>query len=137
MRYSEVRQPYHPQRCAQLRCTHRIKPDQCANKAGAGLEVGAKYEVPPIEPTRMHGVSAHANCDYLSALFSMLNPILSLTNLSRLECAETQCAWKPRAYESSSASTGSTPTPKFQCFLLLASCCSLLHFPYSSLLCPT
>jgi hypothetical protein len=54
----------------------------------------------------MHGVSAHTGfprtltmTSYLSALFSTLNPILSVTNLSRLECAETQCARKPRAYE--------------------------------------
>ena len=32
--------------------------------------------------------------NYLSALFSTLNPILSVTNLSRLECAETL----PRKY---------------------------------------
>ena len=38
-------------------------------------------------------------CSYLSALFSTLNPILSVTNLSRLEYAETQCTRKPRAYE--------------------------------------
>jgi hypothetical protein len=48
--------------------------------------------------TRMHGVSAHTGfprtlttTSYLSALFSTLNPILSVTNLSRLECAETPC----------------------------------------------
>ncbi len=40
----------------------------------------------------MHGVSAHANygySNYLSALFSTPNPILSVINLSRLECVET------------------------------------------------
>jgi len=54
----------------------------------------------------MHGVSAHTGfprtltmTNYLSALSSTLNPILSVINLSRLECAETQCARKPRAYE--------------------------------------
>jgi len=36
---------------------------------------------------------------YISAIFSTLNPILSVANLSRLECAETQFARKPRAYE--------------------------------------
>jgi hypothetical protein len=39
LRYSEVRQPYHPQRCAQLRCT-------LLNRISAPIiEVGAKYEV--------------------------------------------------------------------------------------------
>ncbi len=48
--------------------------------------------------TRMHGVSAHTGfprtltiTNYISAVFSTLNPILSVTNLSRLECAETSC----------------------------------------------
>ena len=48
--------------------------------------------------TRMHGVSAHTGFPrmltktiYISAIFSMLNPILSVANLSRLECAETPC----------------------------------------------
>jgi len=54
----------------------------------------------------MHGVSAHTGFPrtltktiYISAIFSTLNPILSVANLSRLECAETQFARKPRAYE--------------------------------------
>jgi len=54
----------------------------------------------------MHGVSAHTGfprtltiTNYISAIFSTLNPILSVTNLSRLKCAETQYARKPRAYE--------------------------------------
>jgi hypothetical protein len=54
----------------------------------------------------MHGVSAHTGfprkltmTNYLSTLFGTLNPILTVTNLSRLDCAETQCARKPRAYE--------------------------------------
>ena len=37
--------------------------------------------------TRAHWVSAHANYD----LSSTLNPILSVTNFPRLECAETSC----------------------------------------------
>jgi len=47
-------------------------------------------------PTRMHGPTGFprtliiTTCSYLSALFSTLNPILSVTNPSRLECAETQ-----------------------------------------------
>ena len=48
--------------------------------------------------TRMHGVSAHTGfprtltmTNYLSVLFSTLSPILPVTNLSRLECAETPC----------------------------------------------
>ncbi len=51
-------------------------------------------------------VSAHMGfprtltmANYLSTLFSTLNPILSVINLLRLECAETVCARKPRAYE--------------------------------------
>ena len=43
----------------------------------------------------MHGVSAHTGfprtltvTNYISAVLSTLNPILSVTNLSRLECAE-------------------------------------------------
>ncbi len=50
----------------------------------------------------MHGVSAHTGFPrtltktiYISAIFSTLNPILSVANLSRLECAETQFARKP------------------------------------------
>ena len=50
--------------------------------------------------TRMHGVPAQTGFPrtltktiYISAIFSTLNPILSVANLSRLECAET------RAYE--------------------------------------
>lgn len=47
--------------------------------------------------TRMHGVSAHTGflprtlsmTNYLSALLSTLNLILSVNNLSRLECVET------------------------------------------------
>ncbi len=46
----------------------------------------------------MHGVSAHTGFPrtltktiYISAIFSTLNPILSVANLSRLECAETPC----------------------------------------------
>ncbi len=56
--------------------------------------------------TRMHGFSAHTGfprtltmTNYLSALLSKLNPILSVANLSRLKCAETQCARKSHAYE--------------------------------------
>ncbi len=44
----------------------------------------------------MHGVSAHTGFPrtltktiYISAIFGTLNPILSVVNLSRLECAET------------------------------------------------
>ncbi len=33
---------------------------------------------------------------YINAIFSTLNPILSVANLSRLECAETQFAREPR-----------------------------------------
>ncbi len=54
----------------------------------------------------MHGVSAQTGFPrtltktiYFSAIVSTLNPILFVANLSRLECAETQCARKPRAYE--------------------------------------
>jgi len=54
----------------------------------------------------MHGVSAHTRfprtltiTSYISAVLSTLNPILSVTNLSRLDYAETQRARKPRAYE--------------------------------------
>ncbi len=49
----------------------------------------------------MHGVSAHTGFPrtltktiYISAIFSTLNPILSVANLSGLECAETQFARK-------------------------------------------
>ncbi len=55
----------------------------------------------------MHGVFAHTEfprtltmTNYLSVLFSTLSSILPVTNLCRLECAETQCARKPRAYDS-------------------------------------
>ena len=48
--------------------------------------------------TRMHEISAHTEfsrtltmTNYLSVLFSTLSPILPVTNLSRLECAETPC----------------------------------------------
>ncbi len=65
-------------------------------------------------PTRMHGVSAQTGFPrtltktiYISANFSTLNPILSVANLSRLECAETQFARKPRAYEYASATNAS------------------------------
>jgi len=54
----------------------------------------------------MHGVPAQTGfpCTltktiYISAISSTLNPIISVANLSRLECAETQFARKPRAYE--------------------------------------
>ncbi len=54
----------------------------------------------------MHGVPAQTGFPRtltktinISAIFSTLNPILSVANLSRLECAETQFARKPRAYE--------------------------------------
>ena len=36
---------------------------------------------------------------YISVIFSTLNSILSVANLSRLECAKTQFARKLRAYE--------------------------------------
>ncbi len=36
---------------------------------------------------------------YISAIFTTLNPILSVANLSRLECAETPFAREPRLYE--------------------------------------
>jgi hypothetical protein len=58
----------------------------------------------------MHEIFAHTEflctltmTNYLSALFSTLNSILSVTNLSRLECAKTQCARKPRAYDTSTS----------------------------------
>ncbi len=49
---------------------------------------------------RAQWVSALTMTNYLSssALFSTLDSILSKSNLSRLECAETQCARKPRKY---------------------------------------
>ncbi len=40
---------------------------------------------------------------YISVIFSTLNSILSVANLSRLECAKTQFAWKSHAYEYSLA----------------------------------
>ncbi len=43
-------------------------------------------------------VSQACGC-YVVGLIDTLNLILSVTNLSRLERAETQCARKPRAYE--------------------------------------
>ncbi len=55
-----------------------------------------------LSHTRMHGVSAHTGfprtltiTNYTSAIFSTLNPILSVINLSRLECAETPCIRVP------------------------------------------
>ncbi len=46
----------------------------------------------------MHGVPAQTGFPrtltktiYISAIFSTLNPILSVANLYRLECAETPC----------------------------------------------
>ena len=54
----------------------------------------------------MHGVPAQTGFPrtltktiYISAISSTLNPIISVANLSRLECAETQFARKSRAYE--------------------------------------
>jgi len=56
--------------------------------------------------THMHEIFAHTEfsrtltmTNYLSVLFSTLSSILSVANLSRLECAKTQCARKFRAYE--------------------------------------
>jgi len=64
----------------------------------------------------MHGFSAHTGfprtltmTNYLSALFSTLSPILPVTNLSRLECAETKCARKPRAHEYPEGAPTSNP----------------------------
>ncbi len=48
---------------------------------------------------------------YISAIFSTLNPILSIANLSRLECVETQCIRITTAPASIAASlTSSIPT---------------------------
>ena len=50
--------------------------------------------------TCMHEIFAHTEfsrtltiTNYLSVLFSTLSSILSVTNLSRLECAKTSCIW--------------------------------------------
>jgi len=86
-----------------------------ANVARSVRGDAIKYsEWPPYRncTTRMHGVPAQTGFPrtltktiYISAIFSTLNPILSIANLSRLECAETQFARKPRAYEYTRTST--------------------------------
>ena len=45
---------------------------------------------------------------YISVIFSTLNSILSVANLSRLECAETSFARKSRLYEYDISSIKST-----------------------------
>jgi len=74
-----------------------------------------------ILPTRINGVPAQTGflrtltkTIYISAIFSTLNPILSVANLSRLECAETPFAREPRLYEYvlANVSTRCSPLPR-------------------------
>ncbi len=51
---------------------------------------------------------------YLSAIFSTPNPILSVTNLSRLECAETVCAENRHPYMGPTKSAYHPPPLPFQ-----------------------